>query len=114
MIARPLQSISSTSKRFVLRLNQSPYMKEVRRSNAALYPKVHCNGRRGESRTHGDKGTTERPQAGLENVFENELDAVMDEVPKGALALAGTAVLLLLMGWFFVYFAIFIPRGSVG
>jgi hypothetical protein len=68
----------------------------------------------GESRTHGDECTTERTQAGLENVFENELDAVMDEVPKGALALAGTAVLLLLMGWFFVYFAIFIPRGSVG
>jgi hypothetical protein len=57
---------------------------------------------------------TERIQAGLENVFENELEAVMDEVPKGALALAGTAVLLLVMGWFFVYFAIFIPRGSVG
>jgi hypothetical protein len=38
----------------------------------------------------------------------------MEEVPKGALALAGAAVLLLLIGWFFVYFAIFIPRGSVG
>jgi len=53
-------------------------------------------------------------QAGVENVIESELDAVMGEVPKGALALAGIAVLLLLIGWFFVYFAIFIPRGSVG
>jgi Cytochrome c oxidase subunit IIa family len=38
----------------------------------------------------------------------------MEQVPKGALALAGIAVLLLLIGWFFVYFVIFIPRGSVG
>jgi hypothetical protein len=49
-----------------------------------------------------------------ENITETDLDTVMEQVPKGALALAGTAVLLLLIGWFFVYFAIFIPRGSVG
>jgi hypothetical protein len=49
-----------------------------------------------------------------EAVTQTDLDTVMEEVPKGALALAGTAVLLLLIGWFFVYFAIFIPRGSVG
>lgn len=49
-----------------------------------------------------------------ESVTEADLDAVMEEVPRGALALAGTAVLLLLIGWFFVYFVIFIPRGSVG
>jgi Cytochrome c oxidase subunit IIa family len=64
--------------------------------------------------THRDESMTERTQAGFENVFEFELDAVMEEVPRGALALAGIAVLLLLVGWFFVYFAIFIPRGSVG
>jgi hypothetical protein len=45
---------------------------------------------------------------------QRDLDAVMEEVPKGALALATTAVLLLLSGWFFVYFFIFVPRGSVG
>ncbi len=49
-----------------------------------------------------------------DNVAQSDLDAVMEEVPKGALALSGIAVLLLLIGWFFVYFAIFIPRGSVG
>jgi hypothetical protein len=49
-----------------------------------------------------------------EAVTQTDLDTVMEEVPKGALALAGAAVLLLLIGWFFVYFAIFIPRGSVG
>jgi len=57
---------------------------------------------------------TEPSRSDEERVIESELDAVMEEVPKGALALAGIAVLLLLIGWFFVYFAIFIPRGSVG
>jgi Cytochrome c oxidase subunit IIa family len=52
-------------------------------------------------------------------VSEEEPDAeppshALDEVPKGALALAGLAVVLLLIGWFFVYFFIFIPRGTVG
>jgi Cytochrome c oxidase subunit IIa family len=51
---------------------------------------------------------------GDDDVAQGELDAVMGEVPKGALALVGVAILLLLTGWFFVYFAIFIPRGSVG
>jgi hypothetical protein len=51
---------------------------------------------------------------GGDDAAQSDLDAIMDEVPKGALALAGIAVLLLLIGWFFVYFAIFIPRGSVG
>jgi hypothetical protein len=49
-----------------------------------------------------------------ENITKTDLDTVMEEVPKGSLALAGIAVLLLLIGWFFVYFFIFIPRGSVG
>jgi len=49
-----------------------------------------------------------------ESVAQSDLDAVMEQVPKGALALGGIAVLLLLMGWCFVYFFIFIPRGSVG
>jgi hypothetical protein len=47
-------------------------------------------------------------QFGRQGATQSEIDAVMDEVPKGALALAGMA------GWFFVYFAIFIPRGTVG
>jgi len=56
----------------------------------------------------------EHTQSSNETVTQTDLDAVMDDVPKGALALAGIAVALLLAGWFFVYFAIFIPRGSVG
>ncbi len=45
---------------------------------------------------------------------QEELDAVMREVPRGALALSSIAVLLLLVGWFYVYFFVFVPRGAVG
>ena len=36
------------------------------------------------------------------------------DVPRGALALAGTTVGLLVMAWLLVYFAVFLPRGPVG
>ena len=38
----------------------------------------------------------------------------LDPVPSGAAALAATAVFLLLLGWLFVYFLIYLPRGMVG
>lgn len=37
----------------------------------------------------------------------------MREVPRGALALAALSVGLLLLGWFLVYFLVFLPRGMV-
>ena len=49
-----------------------------------------------------------------EDIKEADLDAVMQQVPKGALALSGVAVLLLLIGYSYVYFFVFIPRGVVG
>jgi hypothetical protein len=42
------------------------------------------------------------------------LERAMAEVPRGAIAVAGTAVGLLLIGWFLIYFLVFLPRGSVG
>jgi len=42
------------------------------------------------------------------------LELAMEQVPRGALAVAGVAVALLLAGWFFIYLFIFLPRGSVG
>lgn len=48
------------------------------------------------------------------DVGQERLAGVLREVPKGALALSLLAVGLLLAGWFFVYLAIFIPRGTVG
>jgi uncharacterized protein involved in exopolysaccharide biosynthesis len=47
-------------------------------------------------------------------VSEAQLNEAMREVPKGAMALSGAAVLLILAGWFYVYFFIFVPRGGVG
>ena len=38
---------------------------------------------------------------------------VLREVPKGAFALAGVAMGLLLLAWLFVYFCVFLPRGPV-
>jgi hypothetical protein len=43
-----------------------------------------------------------------------ELDSVLADVPRGAMALAGLTVLLLLIAWFAIYFLVFLPRGQVG
>jgi hypothetical protein len=42
------------------------------------------------------------------------LERVMREVPKGALALSGLTVGLLLLAWFLMYALVFLPRGMVG
>jgi hypothetical protein len=47
--------------------------------------------------------------------IDNEvLERVMAEVPRGALALSGLTVGLLLLAWFAIYLFVFLPRGSVG
>ena len=35
-------------------------------------------------------------------------------VPSGAIALGGTAVLLLLIAWLLIYLLVYLPRGMVG
>ena len=42
------------------------------------------------------------------------IDAVMQQVPNGALALAGLTVGLLVLAYFLIYFLVFLPRGTVG
>lgn len=42
-----------------------------------------------------------------------DLDRVLAEVPRGALALAGSAVGLLLLAWLAIYLFVFLPRGPV-
>ncbi len=42
-----------------------------------------------------------------------ELREVLKAVPRGAFALAGLALSLLLIAWLFVYFCVFLPRGPV-
>ncbi len=49
-----------------------------------------------------------------DGIDEARLDQVMREVPRGAMALAGTAVALLTIGWVLIYLLVFVPRGVVG
>jgi hypothetical protein len=62
---------------------------------------------------------TEGPRRGEDAASHTgELSAtelrLLDAVPSGSAGLAGIAVFLLLLGWFFVYFLIYLPRGMVG
>lgn len=41
-------------------------------------------------------------------------EEVLREVPKGAAALAGLAVGLLMLAWIAIYAFVFLPRGMVG
>jgi fatty acid desaturase len=43
----------------------------------------------------------------------NEEEALR-ETPRGAMALAGLTVFLLLVAWFSMYLFVFLPRGQVG
>jgi hypothetical protein len=55
------------------------------------------------------------PAAGLDPAEDQEaLSRALAEAPRGALALAALAVGLLILGWFFVYLFVFLPRGMVG
>jgi hypothetical protein len=49
-----------------------------------------------------------------ESSGEDQLDRVLQEVPKGAVALAGIAVGLLILAWLMIYLFVFLPRGAVG
>ena len=42
------------------------------------------------------------------------LEAALAETPRGAVAVSGIAVGLLLLAWFAIYLFVFLPRGSVG
>ena len=42
------------------------------------------------------------------------LEAAMSESPRGAAVVSLIAVGLLLIGWLWIYFFIFLPRGTVG
>ena len=55
-------------------------------------------------------GGSEAPSAELD---EQQL-AALRQVPQGAIALGGTAVLLLLIAWLLIYLLMYLPRGMVG
>jgi len=42
------------------------------------------------------------------------IEAALKQTPRGAFAVAGTAVALLMLAWLAIYLLVFLPRGSVG
>ena len=60
-----------------------------------------------------DEGRNDTPSAATHDEAA-ALEAALEQTPRGAVVVAGIAVILLLIGWFFVYLFIFLPRGSVG
>jgi len=58
--------------------------------------------------TLGSEGAAE-PAA-----FDGEQLRRLASVPSGAAALAGAAVLLLLLVWVLIYLLVYLPRGMVG
>ena len=43
-----------------------------------------------------------------------DMENALRETPKGAFALAGLTVALLLIAWLAIYILVFLPRGMVG
>jgi hypothetical protein len=58
---------------------------------------------------NGTNGAEGRPT----HLDEQQLLALR-EVPSGAIALGGTAVLLLLIAWLLIYLLVYLPRGMIG
>ena len=42
------------------------------------------------------------------------LERALQDAPRGAIALAGSAVILLMICWLAIYLFVFLPRGTVG
>jgi hypothetical protein len=57
----------------------------------------------------GRNGDEPRPV----HLDQRQLQALR-EVPSGAIALGGAAVLLLLIAWLLIYLFVYLPRGMVG
>lgn len=49
-----------------------------------------------------------------DGLTEQALEDALRDVPKGAFALAGITVGLLMAAWLAMYLFVFLPRGSVG
>ncbi|HYZ41381.1 MAG TPA: hypothetical protein VE687_12260 [Stellaceae bacterium] len=58
------------------------------------------------------------PRGDVEGQRPTELDAAQQralaDVPSGAVAVAGAAIVLLLIAWLLIYLLVYLPRGMVG
>lgn len=62
---------------------------------------------------HGSPSDPARTGPEPDAIDDARLEAVMREVPRGALALSGLTVGLLLLAWLLIYAFVFLPRGMV-
>jgi len=61
-----------------------------------------------------DSGQTSSLRADAsDSVSQAELEQALEIAPRGALALAGAALALLMLAYLLVYFLVFLPRGAV-
>lgn len=49
-----------------------------------------------------------------DGLTEAQIETALAQTPRGALALAGLTVGLLLLAWLAIYLFVFLPRGQVG
>lgn len=63
---------------------------------------------------YDEPSAADRPEDVSDPVREADLERILQEVPRGALALSGIAVGIMLICWLAIYFGVFIPRGPVG
>ena len=63
--------------------------------------------------TYAEFSTADPPHNVGDPVAEADLERVLHEVPRGAFAVAAVGVALLLAGWLWLYFGLFLPRGPV-
>jgi hypothetical protein len=58
------------------------------------------------------------PESRADGQRSAQLDAAqlrtLADVPTGAVTVAATALVLLLIGWLLLYFLVYLPRGMVG
>lgn len=60
----------------------------------------------------GADGVGGDPPDAFDSLDPAERERLLAAVPAGAVALAGLTVVLLLIGWFGLYFLVYLPRGS--
>ena len=53
-------------------------------------------------------------EPGDDGIESEALEAALRETPRGAFAVAGVAVALLMAAWVAIYLFVFLPRGSIG
>jgi hypothetical protein len=70
-------------------------------------------GKDGEQHVSDRGGFAAHQRDSADDIDEAALEQVMREVPKGAWALSGLTVGLLLLCWILIYAFVFLPRGMV-